>query len=205
PIVRATGGDRAGASSDDAVPAARALWLAAVAVAVVDPVRVRRLAGPHPRSVATGGSVAAALAIFGVAAAAGPLLRAADVSPATALVAAGIVLVLTAVVDAVRRPPAPWPPGGPGGGWLVPLALPALVRPAVAAMAVAVAAHWGLAVGAAVAVGVAVAGLAVLPAEGRPAGGRAGRPGLADVAHWAFVAVAVLGGIDLAVHGVFAV
>ncbi|HEX6420198.1 MAG TPA: hypothetical protein VFZ77_16985, partial [Acidimicrobiales bacterium] len=136
---------------------------------------------------------------------AGPLLRAADVSPATALVAAGIVVVVTALVDGVRRPAEMWPAAGPGDGALVPLALPALVRPAVVVLAVAVAADAGLAVGTGLAVAVAVAGAATLLPERRPAGGAGGGVAPGDVARWAFVALAVLGGIDLAAHGVFSV
>lgn len=204
PVVRETGGRQAGAASDDPVSAARALWLAVVALAVVNPARVRRLAGRLPVGAAAGGSLVAGAAVAVTAALAGPLLRAADVSPATALVAAGIVVVVTAVVDGVRRPADMSPATGPGDGALVPLAVPALVRPAVVVLAVAVAADAGLAVGVGTAVAVAAAGAATLLPERRPAGAQGG-PALGDVARWAFVAVAVLGGIDLAAHGVFSV
>lgn len=203
PVVRETGGRQAGAASDDPVSAARALWLAVVALAAVNPARVRRLADRLPVGAAAGGSLVAGAAVAVTAALAGPLLRAADVSPATALVAAGIVVVVTALVDGVRRPAEVWPAAGPGSGALVPLAVPALVRPAVVVLAVAVAADAGLAVGAGTAVAVAAAGAATLLPERRPGAG--GGVALGDVARWAFVAVAVLGGIDLAVHGVFSV
>ena len=205
PVVRETGGRQAGAASDDPLSAARALWLAVVALSVVNPARVRRLAGRLPARAAAGGSLLAGVAVAVVAAVAGPLLRAADVSPATALVAAGIVVVVTALVDGVRRPAEMWPAAGPGDGALVPLALPALVRPTVVVLAVAVAADAGLAVGIGTAVAVAAAGAATLLPERRPAAGAGGGVALGDVARWAFVAVAVLGGIDLAVHGVFSV
>ena len=203
PVVRETGGRQAGAASDDPVSAARALWLAVVALAAVNPARVRRLADRLPVGAAAGGSLVAGAAVAVTAALAGPLLRAADVSPATALVAAGIVVVVTALVDGVRRPAEVWPAAGPGSGALVPLAVPALVRPAVVVLAVAVAADAGLAVGVGTAVAVAAAGAATLLPERRPGAG--GGVALGDVARWAFVAVAVLGGIDLAVHGVFSV
>jgi hypothetical protein len=230
------------------------VWLAVVALAAVNPARVRRLVGPPSAgavaagaavddrsgmaegAVAAGtagsglavgavatGAAASALAVGAVAVIAGPLLRAADVSPSTALVAAGLVVALAAVVDAVARRPAPLARWGPGGGALVPLAVPALVRPAVTVLAVAVAADGGLVAGIAVAIAVAAAGASVLlplpgaspsplPREqGEAAAGDEPRAGdrrrllAGDAATWAFAAVALLGAVDLVAHGVFSV
>ncbi|HZA78918.1 MAG TPA: hypothetical protein VE623_21280 [Acidimicrobiales bacterium] len=226
-------------SSDDDVSAVRALWLALVALASVNPVRVRQLIDTDSvssRAVAVG--TALALAGFVALAAVGdPLFDAIDVSPATGLLAAGLVVAVSALVDAVRRP-VPWGPeaaptgaagaraarceaaragnmprgGGAdvrrliavaGRGAVVPVAVPALVRPAVALLLLAVAADAGIgpALGAAAAAALAGAALLLRPdADGGGAGGR-----LAGTLRWAFAAVAVLGGVDLAVQGVLGV
>jgi hypothetical protein len=246
-----------GASSTDGISAGRALWLAVVAVAAVNPPRVRRLVGRLPTRSAVGGSAVAGGIVAAAAVVAGPLLRAVDVSPAPALVAGGLVVVISALVDAVRRPEGRLPAAGPGGGALVPLVVPALVRPAVVLLAVAVAADAGIAAGVGAAVAVTAAGLSTLlprprsggradrgavvegPAvggsslvagsgsgsgadrgavvEGPAVGGSSLVPGsgsssqadrgaaLGNLAVWSFSAVAVLGGLDLAVHGVFSV
>ncbi|MDD9371489.1 MAG: hypothetical protein PV358_15315, partial [Acidimicrobiales bacterium] len=96
-------------------------------------------------------------------------------------------------------------PAGPGGGALVPLAVPALVRPAVALMAVATTAAGGVAAGAVVAGAVAAAGASTrLHAPRSVGGGGSGRT-LGEVARWVFVAVAVVGGVDLVANGVLSV
>jgi hypothetical protein len=209
PLLAEAGRRSDGASSTDGVSAGRVLWLALVALASVNPPRVRRLVGRLSARATLVGSVGAAAVAAVAAVVAAPLLRAADVSPATGLVAGGLVVALAAVVDAVRRPAGPLPAAGPGGGALVPLAVPALVRPAVVLLAVAVSADGGVAVGMGVAVAVAVAGASTLvpvpvPVSGSVDDGR-GRAAFAAVATWAFAALAVVGGIDLAVHGVFSV
>jgi hypothetical protein len=183
PVVAETGLARPGAGSTDGPWAWRVVWLAVVALAAVNPARVRRLVGHLPagavaaeaagpgldRGAVAAGAVGSGLAVGLVAVAAGPLLRAADVSPSTALVAAGLVVALAAVVDAVARRPAPLARWGPGGGALVPLAVPALVRPAVTVLAVAVAADGGVIAGIAVTVAVAAAGASILlPLPSRP-------------------------------------
>ena len=189
--------------SPDDVSLGRALWLGVVALAVVNPWRARRQAGGLPgRAVAVGAAVAGA--VVALAALAGPaVLRAGDVSASTGLIAAGLVVALAAVVDAVRRP-AVVPPAGPGGGALVPLAVPALVRPAVALLAVATTAAGGFAAGAVVAGAVAIAGASTrMRAPLWAGGGRERMP--AELVRWAFVALAVAGGVDLVAHGVLSV
>ena len=132
------------------------------------------------------------------------MLDALDVSPATALVAAGLMVAATALVDALHRP---YPLGiaGPGGGAVVPVSLPALLRPAVALLVLAVAADGGVPVGIGAALGAALA--AVVAATGGWRWGARGRqlPHVVDWARWAFAAVAVAGGVDLVVHGVLSV
>jgi hypothetical protein len=222
PALATSGPAGGGAGTSDGPSTLRVLWLGLVAVAAVNPPRVRRIAGHVPWSRAVPGSLAAG-GIVGLAALAGdPVLRAIDLSPATALIAAGVLVAVVAIVDAVRRAAPVVPPegrGGPGGqvgsgAWgttlgrvLVPLVVPALVRPSVALLALAVTAETSAAAGAAVAIAVVVSGASVLPAapdlDGAPAS-RWIRP-LGEVARWGIAAVAVAGGIDLAVHGVFAV
>src|SRR5829696_8477375 len=127
-----------------------------------------------PVEAAVAGSIVAGAVTALVAAAGGPLLRALDVSPATGLIGAGLVVALVGVVDAVRPPGGPFPAAGPGHGLLVPLLMPALLRPSLALLALAVTADAGWAAGAGVAAAVAAAGvLALLPSSGgdRPAWG----------------------------------
>ncbi len=191
-------------SSDDDVSAWRAVWLAVIALAAVNPPRVRRLVGRVPVATAVAGSIAAGGVTALVAAAGAPLLRALDVSPATGLIGAGLVVALMGVVDAVRPPGGPFAAAGPGQGLLIPLLMPALLRPAVALLALTVAAEGGWGAGAAVAAAVAAAGaVALLPSSGgdRPAWGAA----LGEAARWGVAAVAIAGGIDLAVHGLLGV
>jgi hypothetical protein len=82
--------------------------------------------------------------------------------------------------------------------------MPALLRPSLALLALAVTADAGWVAGAGVAAAVAAAGvLALLPSSGgdRPAWGAA----LGEAARWGAAAVAIVGGIDLAVYGVLGV
>jgi hypothetical protein len=236
PALAQSGPASGGAGSSDDPSVLRILWLGLIAVAAVNPPRVRRIAGHLPWSRALPGAIVAGVLVGLAALAGGPVLRAIDVSPATALIAAGVLVAVVGVVDAVRRavpvdavgrgaPPATGDAadarsargdgtnGGEGGRWrgiaglIVPLAVPALVRPSVTLLALAVAAETGGAAGAAVAVATVLSGAAVLPPA---ADADAGRPRpwagpLAEALRWAVAAVAVLGGIDLAVHGVFAV
>jgi hypothetical protein len=216
PALAQSGPASGGAGSSDDPSVLRILWLGLIGLAAVNPPRVRRLAGHLPWSRAVPGAIAAGLVVGLAAIAGGPVLRAIDVSPATALIAAGIVVAVVGVVDAIRRAgPSAEDGSGPGpgrgrgaiGGLIVPLVVPALVRPSVALLALAVAAEAGAAAGAAVAVAVALSGAAVLPpaADADTGGPRPWARTLAEALRWAVAVVAVLGGIDLAVHGVFAV
>lgn len=232
----------------DGMSAARTAWLGLVALATVNPARVRRLGGSGRTGAVGGGHAEGALTALAVVAGAGlaaaalavvvtvarPLLDAAEVSASTGLVAAGLVVVLTAAVDAVRRP-APFPAAVPGpgsrtaaiAGALVPVAVPALVRPAVALLIVAVAADAGPTAGIVAAAAAAAGGPALLlgsghpsrdgaePAEPADGASEAVEPGgtgpvparsrLADGARWAFAALAIVGGVDLVAHGVLGV
>jgi hypothetical protein len=105
-------------------------------------------------------------------------------------------VAVSALVDAIRRP-APWGAGVVGQGAVVPVAVPALVRPAVALLLLAVAADVGIGPALGAAAAAALAGAALVPRLAAWADGR-----LAGTLRWAFAAVAVLGGIDLAVRGV---
>jgi hypothetical protein len=146
------------------------------------------------------GSGGAAIAIVVLAAVADPLLDALHISAPTARIAAAIVVVVTGVVDLSGRVPSP-DPGLPGlGGALVPVFVPLALRPALALMAVSVAADHGvLAVGVAAVVIVLadVGGAEIAPLE----------PGVRrTVVRWtmALLAVVVIGvAIAMAVDGVF--
>jgi hypothetical protein len=195
-----------GPRSADGVSAARAVWLAVVAVAVVNPPRLRRLVGRLPAGGVAAGSVGAGAAVALAAFVAGPLARAADVSPPTLLVAAGLVVAVAALVDAVVQRPGPLAPAGPGRGALLPLAFPGLVRPAVVLMAVATSAHGGVWVGLVVALAVAVSGAtALLPSAPDDREGEPRRAALGRLLVWVFAVIAVVGGVDLVAHGVFSV
>src|SRR5262249_45009988 len=91
------------------------------------------------------GSAGAAGAVVGLAAVAGPLPGGPHISPPTARIAAALVVVVTGVLDLLGRVPSP-EPGLPGlGGALVPVFVPLVLRPALALMAVSVAADHGVA------------------------------------------------------------
>jgi hypothetical protein len=205
-----------GSSGGDSL--GRTLWLVIIAVAVVNPLRVRRLlaasgdaapasgragwrGGPAIRAL-TGAAVTAA-GLVAVAAVADPLLRGIDVSPPTALIAAGLVAGLTAVGDFLRPRVEPWatPAANPSGRLapVVPVAVPGLLRPAAVLLVLALAADVGFATGLAVAAGA----VACAAAAARPA---TREPGWLDAVLWrAVAAVAIVGAVDLMIDGIFAV
>lgn len=190
---------------------AQVLWIMLIAVAFVNPTRLRALV--RDRRPATGRAVLACVLTFvplaAVALVAEPVVDAIEVSPPTALIAAGLVLGLAAIVDLV------WPrataDGGPGQSswddlpsWLapyVPLVIPGLLRPAGLILVLAVAADSGVPAGLAVAAVTAGSGLAVLlPGRGGPITAAAGG--------WtwrAFATLAVCGGVTLIAEGVFSI
>lgn len=182
-----------------------AAWLAVIALGAVNPARVRRLVGPTASRPVLVGSVGSGVAVGAAAIGAAPLLRALDVSPPTALIAAGTLVALAAAFDAVRRPTGTVPPAGPGAGALMPIGVPALVRPPIMVLAVAASAAGGLVAGLAVALGVVAGGVSVLVPVSHLTAGDRRRLELGDVATWAFVAVALLGGVDLVTDGVFSI
>jgi small neutral amino acid transporter SnatA (MarC family) len=172
--------------------APRLAWLALVTLAAVNPFHASGLTRTTTRRARRiGAAVSLAAGVF-VAAIAGPLLRATDVSAPTAAVAAGLILAMYGVADAVRPVPPPIDPGRVP--WLVPVAFPALLRAGAVLVVLAVAAAHGVADGVVTALAFLVAGLVPAPSD-RLA------PSLARVA----AAIAIIGAIDLVLHGVFAV
>lgn len=173
-------------------------WLAAIAVVVA--VNPMRMIGsfPAPKVVRLGVAlVAVAYLIMGVIAA--PLLEAINVSPPTLRVGAGLVLIVGAVRDLLLPPPASEPALPGVRAALVPVALPMLLRPHVAILAVSVGASDGLAP---LVLGVLATSAVTLWAA-RPFGPVAERIG-----RWLAVAAAVVAigvGVVLAVDGVFSV
>lgn len=190
---------------DDSV--GRALWLGMIAVAVVNPLRVRRLLGsdaktpassPGWRQVLAGGVIAAGVLAV-VASVAAPLLRAIDVSPPTALIAAGLVTGVTALGDFVRPNVAPWSAGSARTSWVVPLAMPGLLRPAVVLLVLAVAADLRPSVGLAVTLAVAACSLAARRTA-------TGEQTTLEMVLWRTIAaVATLGAVDVIVDGIFSI
>jgi small neutral amino acid transporter SnatA (MarC family) len=150
----------------------------------------------RPGTVAIGQALVAVV-LVALAAAGGAILDALDVSDPNAAIAAGLVVVLTAVLDLVRRIPVPVElPAGPVAA-LVPLAWPLGLRPAAAVLAVAAGADGvtvGVVVGALLAAVLAVA--MVVRRPGEPV--RGGVQALLGV-------LGAAAGIDLLVDGVLAV
>jgi small neutral amino acid transporter SnatA (MarC family) len=204
PIARASDGPSSGSSSDpgDDAPSGW-LWAAALVLAL-NPARAAfgvPRAGRSPRTavgLASVGGVIGGLAVCTVAAVAGPLLEALDVSEPSFRVAAGIVAALAGAADLFRRPPQPEPALAGWRAALIPVVIPVVARPALLVLALGAGADRGVLVSAgAMALGVALlAGLAaVWPTEG-PAG---------RVLRWAgrlLAAMLVACGVILTVDGV---
>jgi small neutral amino acid transporter SnatA (MarC family) len=185
--------------------------LAVVAiVAAVNPSRVAETAAGLPeasrppagsaRGVALIGAGAAGVVYVLLAVVASPLLDAIDVSAPTMMVAAGLVLILAAAKDLFVGAPAPEPALDGWGAALVPVAVPASVRPQVGVAAVAIGATHGPA---AVVVGsiLTVGGVAIAVTAHASDGAR-------RVVRWfgvVAVAVAVVAGAAFAVDGVYSV
>lgn len=180
------------------------LWLVAL-FAALNPARAAFAvprAGRSTREVARLGLVGGAIGGIGVCVAAAlgdPLLGAFDVSDPAFRIAAGLVAVLAGAVDFLRRPPGPEPSLPGARAALVPVAVPAVARPALLVMALAAGADESIAVtAAAMAAGIGALTLlaARCPADGP--GGRTLRWGLRLVA-----AVLVAAGTLLVVDGVY--
>ena len=127
-----------------------------------------------------------------------PLLDALDVSDPSFRVAAGIVAGLAGVSDLFRRPPLPEPALPGRRAALVPVAIPAVARPALLVVAIGAGADQGVLVS----FGAMAAGVALLAGlvAGLPAEGPRGR-----VLLWAsrlLAAGLVAGGAILAVDGI---
>lgn len=128
PVAGSDGGvlQRRAPSPDSAALALVALLLA------VDPVRLARRTRHVERRWVAAGSAGAGLVLVGVALAGTAVLRALDVSVPTGVIAAGAVLTLAALVSAIGTwRPSHEPPIA--AGWraaVVPVAVPAFLRPA---------------------------------------------------------------------------
>jgi hypothetical protein len=178
------------------------LLVTVAAFAALNPFRIGRAAGTVAGGPAAAGLVAVGALAVGAAALGGPILDALSLSDGSAIVAAGVVLVLGGLVTigpwALRRQAA-------GGGWrdaLVPVAVPVALRAEVLVLAVACGAGgrgWPFSLGAALAVATAWAVSRWRPTEGS-AGDR--------VQRWAAQTVAlatVALGIGVIVEGAFTI
>jgi len=192
-------------SAPDAADDGPSEWLwAIVLVLCLNPARAA-FAVPRadrtPREVlgiCVAGGALGTLAVVAAAALADPLLDALDVSDPSFRIAAGIVAGLTGVADLFRRPPRPEPALPGRRAAFVPVAIPAVARPALLVVAIGAGADQGVLVSfGAMAVGVALlAGLvSALPTDG-PRG---------RVLMWAsrlLAAALVAGGAILTVDGI---
>jgi hypothetical protein len=188
--------------SGEEASALRALWLLAVGAALLGPLRVAKLLSGTARREVVAGS-AAGLGVLVAVAVLGPgLFRALDVSPSVLLVAAGIAAAVTAAADLVSPVPRSVAPSSRRAGWLTPVLVPGLLRPAPTLLVLAAAAAYGTAIGILVALGVAAA---VLVVGSRWSGGD-GSPGALRLGLARLVAaIALVGAVDLVASGVFAV
>jgi small neutral amino acid transporter SnatA (MarC family) len=198
PIVEASGGSSAG---DDAPSG----WLwAIVLVLALNPARAAFAvprAGRPPRGaveVAALGGAIGALAVCVASAVADPLLDALDVSDPSFRVGAGIVAGLAGALDLFRAPPKPEPALRGRRAALVPVAIPAIARPALVVVALSAGADQGVLVTAG-AMAAAVAILTGLVATSRT-DGTSGR-----IVRWAsrlLAAALVAGGAVLTIDGI---
>jgi small neutral amino acid transporter SnatA (MarC family) len=200
PIVEA----RASGSDDDAPSG----WLwAAVLLLALNPPRAAFAVPREGRSRRTvvrlavaGGAIGGLVVILAVLAA-DPLLDLLDVSAPSFRLAAGIVAAVAGVADLFRRPPAPEPALPGWRAALVPIAIPAVLRPALLVLALGAGADERVLPGVrAMLLGIALLAVIVAawPTEGAP--GRA--------LTWAsrlFAAGLMAGGVLLAIDGILAV
>lgn len=140
------------------------LTLAVLALATsVNPVRAWLFLprGPERKVAAVVGAALAAVGVVGAAVIATPALGWVSISAPMARLAAGAVLLLGAAMNLLGPTPSPDPalPGWRAG--LVPVAVPALVRPDVFLVALTVAADHGVAPTLAIAIPVLIAVVAI--------------------------------------------
>jgi hypothetical protein len=204
PIVEAGEGSNAGGlSAPDAEAPSGWLWVL-VLVLALNPARVAFAVPRSGRSqrnvagVAAAGGLIGGLGVCAAAAAGAPLLDALDVSEPSFRLAAAVVAVLAGALDLLRRPLSPEPALPGWRAALIPVALPAVARPAVLVLALGAGADRGVPVSvAAMAIGsVVLSGLAA----GWPAEGPRGR-----ALRWASRVLAaglVACGVILAVDGI---
>jgi small neutral amino acid transporter SnatA (MarC family) len=149
--------------------------------------------------VAAAGGAIGGLAVCAAAAAGGPLLELLDVSDPSFRTAAGVVAALAGAIDVVRRPP---PPGPALAGWraaLVPVAIPAVARPALLVVALGAGADQGVLIpAAAMAAGAALLVALVAKAPTEDTGDRVLRRWVSRLLAVALVA----GGAILALDGI---
>ena len=141
------------------------LWLAVLVVAL-NPVRAA-LGTPRAargrREVATIaalGGAAGSVVVMLVALVGGPFADWIDVSDSSLRIAAGVVGVIAGIVDLFRPAPSPEPSMAGRRAWLVPVAVPFVIRPALLVLAMSAVADrgaWVVVGGLLVAVGVLVA------------------------------------------------
>ena len=177
-------------------------WVALlVGLAAGNPARrALPLAGHGLRLVASG-AAPVALTLVALGLAAGPVLRALEVSVPTVLVGAGLVVGATSLVDLVAGRPAALPGLDRRGAMWCPVAFPHLLRPQLAVAVLAAGAAHG-ALSATVAALVPLA-LTVALARFASPGASLGL-GLVAVGRM-LAALGVLAAVDLVIDGVFAV
>jgi small neutral amino acid transporter SnatA (MarC family) len=160
----------------DGEPPSALLWAAALILAL-NPARAA-FAVPRARrsprealGLAALGGALGGVAVCLVAAAGDPLLDALDVTAPSFRLAAGVVAAVAGIADLFRRPPSPEPAPPGRRAALIPVAIPAVARPALLVMAVGAGADRSALVAVAAMV-VAVALLAALTAWCPPDGPR---------------------------------
>ena len=156
--------------------------------------RRRLVAGP----VAALGGALGGLFVCAAAAAGDPLLDALDVSEASFRLAAGIVAAVAGIADLFRRPPSPEPALPGWRAAVIPVAIPAVARPALLVMAVGAGADRSLLV--TVAAMVAAVALLVGLTAWRPTDGPRHRA--LDWARRVLATGLVAAGVLLAIDGI---
>jgi len=182
------------------------LLVALAAFSAVNPARVAASIPPTERTglrLIIGSAGLAAVAVVAMAAFSGPLINSIGVSASSAIIAAGVALLVVGVRDSVIAPPTlevwpRWPLAA-----LVPVFFPTIFTPALALIAVAAGADRGLVVGSLatmVGVGVSLGASLLIVRSGRVGNGR----GLRAVGSVAGL-IAVTAGVLVATRGVMSI